>query len=173
MTTPANRLQTHSVVGQQLIDKAATLWVEAGEQSDSAEGLGIDGQIALVHDLIALSLTGWAAAVECVIKGPGFLTALSQATEPLPSEIIDVGQSPYPRQLQAKGPFVRVGLEKITIPVSAIGFKPPSLPAGVTQFRLVLKDYRYVGANYKGTIVVTTQTPSTIVTDEKTVTVGL
>ena len=128
MTTPTTRLQTHSAVVQQLIDKAAELWVEAGEQSDSAEGLGIDGRIALVHDLIDLWMTGWAALVECVIKGPGFLPAMSQATEPLPSEVIEVPASTYPRQLQAKGPFVRVGLAKVTIPASAIGFEPRSCP---------------------------------------------
>lgn len=173
MTTPTNRFQAHSAVAQQLILKAAERWVEAGEQSDSAEGLGVDGRIALVHDLIDLSMTGWATLVECVIKGPGFLPGMSQATEPLPSEIIEVDSAPYPRQLQADGPFQRVGLPQDTIPVSAIGFDPPFLPAGVTQFRLVLKDYRYVGANYTGKIALTTQAVANVAPYEKVVTVGL
>jgi hypothetical protein len=163
-------MQTHSAVSQQLIDKAAEIWVAAGKQSDSADGLGVDGRIALVHGLVDLWMKGWATFVECAIKGPGALPGSSQASVPLPSEMIEVSATTYPRQLHAKGPFVRVGLPKVTIPVSAIGFEPPFLPAGFTQFQIALKDYQYVGANYTGTVVLSTQA---LVPDEKVVTVGL
>jgi hypothetical protein len=167
-------MKTQSAVAQELIDKAADLWSEAGEQSDSADGLGIDGRIALVHGLIDLWAKGWATAIQALIKGPGFLPGMSQATEPLPSEIIDVKTATsYPRQIEVVGPFVRVGLPKMTIPPCAIEFQPSFLPAGITQFRLVLRDYRYVGANYTGTIKLSTQAVANIVPDEKVVTVGL
>lgn len=173
MTTLTTPLQAHSAVVQQLIDKAAELCMGAGEQSDSADGLGIDDGIALVHDLIDLSMKGWATLVDCAIKGPGSLPGMSQATEPLPSEIIEVEPTSYPRQIQAEGPFVRVGLPRVTVPEWCIGFKPPFLPAGVTQFQLVLKDYRYVGANYTGKIKLSTQAVANIAPEEKVVTVGL
>ena len=99
---------------------------------------------------------------------------MSQGTEPLPSEIVDVKTATsYPRQIEVVGPFVRVGLPKVTIPPWAIEFQPSFLPAGITQFRLVLRDYRYVGANYTGTIRLSTQAVANIVPDEKVVTVGL
>jgi hypothetical protein len=166
-TTPA---QTHSAVAQQLIDKAAQVWVEAGEQSDSAKGLGIDGRITLVHNLIDLWAKGGAALVQCAIKGPPTLPGSSEASVPLPSENIEVPATTYPRQLQAKGPFVRVGLPNVTIPVSAIGFEPSFLPAGITKFQIALKDYQYIGANYTGTVLVSTEA---LVPDEMVVTVGL
>jgi hypothetical protein len=89
---------------------------------------------------------------------------------PLPSENIEVPATTYPRQLQAKGPFVRVGLPNVTIPVSAIGFEPSFLPAGITKFQIALKDYQYIGANYTGTVLVSTEA---LVPDEMVVTVGL
>src|SRR4051794_137166 len=164
-------MQTQSVLGQELIDKAAALWVNAGEQSDSAEGLGIDGRIALVHGLVDLWAKGWAAAIQILIKAPGSW-GMPQATEPLPSEIVDVKTATtYPRKIEAVGPFTRVGQPKVTIPPWAIGFQPSFLPAGVTRFRLVLKDYRYIGANYTGKIKLSTQSVSNIVPDELAVVV--
>ena len=171
MTTPTSSLQADGAVARQLIQKHAELWVEAGEQSDSAEGLGIDGRIALVHGLCDLWMKGWATFVECAIKGPVILAGPSQPSKPLPSESIEVPETTtYPRQLQAKAPFVRVGMPNITIPVSAIGFEPSFLPAGFAHFRIVLKDDNYVGANYTGTVLVSTQTSTP---DEINVTVGL
>ncbi len=174
MTTPTTPMQTQSAVAKQLIDKAAEIWVEAGEQSDSTEGLGIDGRITLVHGLVDLWMKSYAMLVQALIKGPGYWPGMSQATEPLPSEIVEADDAkPYARQIEAVGPFVRVGLPNVTIPQWAIGFQPSFLPAGITQFRLVLKDYRYVGANYTGKIRLSTQALTNIVPDEKVVTVGL
>jgi hypothetical protein len=173
VSTPTTSLQVHGAVAQQLIDKAAELWTTAGKQSDSAEGLGIDGRITLVHDLCDQWMKGWATFVECAIKGPVILPGSSQSSVPLPSENIEVSATTYPRQLQAKGPFVRVGLPNVTIPVSAIGFEPSSLPPGATQFRIVLKDDNYVGANYTGTVLASTQAVANIAPDEIVFTVGL
>jgi hypothetical protein len=173
VTTPTTPIQAQNAVAQQLIDTAAGLWVKAGEQSDTAGGLGIDGRIALVHGLIDLWAKGWATAIQALIMGPGNWWGTSQTTEPLPSELVEVAATTYPRQIEADGPFVRVGLPTVKIPPWAIGFQPTFLPAGITQFRVVLKDYRYIGANYIGTIKLSTQTLGNIVPDEKVVTVGL
>jgi hypothetical protein len=173
VSTPTTPIQTQSVLGQELIDKAATLWTEAAKQSDSAAGLGIDGRIALVHGLVDLWAKGWAAAIQTLLKAPGFW-GTPQATDPLPSEIVDVKTATtYPRQIEAVGPFKRVGLPTMTIPSWAIGFQPSFLPAGITQFRIVLKDDRYIGANYTGTIKLSTQSVVNIVPDELAVVVGL
>src|SRR4051794_14128691 len=160
-------MQAQSAVAQQLIDTAAGLWVQAAEQSDTAAGLGIDGRIALVHGLIDLWTKGFANLVQLLIKGPGQWPGMPQATEPLPSEPVEVTATSYPRQIEADGPFVRVGMPKLTIPKSCIRFQPSFLPAGITQFRLVLADYRYVGANYIGKIKLSTQALGNIVPDEK------
>lgn len=173
MSTPTTALQTHKALTQQLIDQTATLWVNAGTQSDSAEGLGVDGRIALMHNLIDLSMLGWASLVQCVVKLPAAFPGMSQANEPLPSEVIDVPQAPFPRQLQAQGPFVRVGVPKVAIPEWCIGFKPAFLPPGVTQFQLMVMDYRYIGANYTGTIKLTAPASANVAPFEKVVTVGL
>ena len=173
MSTPTTPIQTQSALGQELIDKAAKLWTDAAKQSDSADGLGIDGRIALVHGLVDLWAKGWAAAIQTLIKAPGFW-GMPQPTEPMPSEIIDVkAATTYPRQIEVVGPFERVGLPTMTIPPWAIGFQPSFLPAGITQFRLVLKDHRYIGANYTGTIRLSTQSVANIAPDDQVVVVGL
>jgi hypothetical protein len=168
VSTPTSA--SHTAVAQQLVDKAAGLWVDAAKQSDSAEGLGIDGRIALVHGLVDLWVKGWVSFVECAVKGPPVVPGSSQANVPLPSEDIEVPSTTYPRQLQFKGPFTRVGLPNVTLPVSAIGFDPSFLPAGFSKFRIVLKDYNYAGANYTGTVLLSTQA---LKPDEMVVTVGL
>jgi hypothetical protein len=173
VTTSTTRLQTHSAAVQQLIHQAAERCMEAGEKSDSADRLGIDDGIALVHDLIDLSLQGWAALVECVIKGPGSLLATSQATEPLASEEVEVNRETVPRQIEVVGSLERVGMPKVTIPGWCIGFKPSFLPAGVTKLQLVLKDYSFVGHNYTGKIRLSADASANIPPFEKVVTVGL
>jgi hypothetical protein len=173
VTAPTTPMQAQSAVAQELIGKAAEIWVKAGEQSDSADGLGMDGRIALVHGLIDLWAKSTAILIQILVKGPGSFPGTPEATEPLPSEIIEVSATSYPRQIEAEGPFVRVGLPKVKIPPYCIGFQPSFLPAGITQFRLVLKDYRYVGANYTGKIKLSTQSLANIVPDETVVTVGL
>jgi hypothetical protein len=170
VSTPTTRLQAHNAAAQQLIGKAAEMWVAAGEQSDCEEGLGCDGRIALVHGLCDLWVKGWATLAECIIAGPPSLCCTSEANEPLPSETIEVAPTSYPRQIEAEGSFKRVGLNQVTLPPSAIGFDPPFLPAGVTQFQIVLLDDNYAGANYMGKIKLSTQS---LVPDEIEVTVGL
>jgi hypothetical protein len=76
----------------------------------------------------------------------------------------------YSRDIEMSEGFVRVGMPKVKIPKSAIEFLPSPLPAGETRFRIVLKDYDYIGANYTGTIKLSTQS---FAVDQRVVTVGL
>jgi hypothetical protein len=61
----------------------------------------------------------------------------------------------------------------VKIPDYCIGFQPSVLPAGKTDFRIVLRDYRFVGANYTGKVILTSLTDVGAKRDEKQVTVGL
>lgn len=171
MTTPNASLR-------QLAGDSNKLWVAAAEQSDTLLGLGIDDRIKLGHNLVDLWVKTYIALLQAWLGGPSGGSGSSMASEPLPSETIEVAPRNYQRQIVADGPFVRVGLPKITIPKSAIGFAPAVLPAGITQFRIVLKDYRFIGANYTGSVTLTSGTttglsPTDLVPDQKVVTVGL
>jgi hypothetical protein len=175
VSTPNPPMRTHSAAAQQLTSKVAQRWVQAGDQSDCAEGLGIDGRITLVHDLCDFGMKGWALLAECLVSGPGawFGTSCECACKPLPSEPIEVPATTYSRQIEAVGPFVRVGMPNISVPVSAIAFQPASLPPGATQFQVVLTNYDYLGANYTGTIRLSTQAVNNVAAVDKVVTVGL
>ena len=75
--------------------------------------------------------------------------------------------------MQAASPFVRIGLPQMAIPAHSIGFEPEVLPAGGNEFRVVLKDYRFVGSNYEGTVRLTNATNPKAAPDNKEVIVGL
>lgn len=176
MTTPNALIQQQGAVAQQLIEQASTLWVKAAEQSDSTDGLGIDGRINLVHSLIDLWAKGYAALVKALIAGPisGTDPSTGQASVPQPSEKITVPSQQYPRKLTAFGPFERLGIVKTTIPTSCITFKPEILDENGTTFQIVLADYAFSGANYSGKVVLTrTDGLSGATPDELAVTVGL
>jgi hypothetical protein len=172
VTTPNAALRQH-------IGDASKLWVEAAEKSDTVVGLDMDERIILGHNLVDLWVKTYIALLEAFIAGPGgFGAGSSQASEPLPSEVIEVTPRTYPRQVTIDVPFVRVGQPTVTIPRSAIAFLPEFLPAGITQFRIVLKDYRFIGANYSGRITLTSApaeglSPADLVPDEQVVIVGL
>jgi hypothetical protein len=59
------------------------------------------------------------------------------------------------------------------IPAHSIGFVPEVLPTNATEFRVVLKDYRYIGANYTGTVRLTNATNPRVTPCHKEVIVGL
>ena len=122
-------------------------------------------------------MKGWATLAQCVVSGPGAWSGGScgceSACTPLPSEAIEVQPIAHARQIEAAGPFVRVGMPNVTLPLSAIGFEPSLLPAGATQFQIVLRNYNYLGANYTGTIKLTTQAATSSAAVNMVVTVGL
>ena len=165
-----------------MVGEWSCLWTEAADQSDTAEGLGIDGRIALIHGLVDLWVKGNVVLLQALLAGPpgGTESGSSSAStlrtsEPLPSEIVVVTAQPFPRRLDAKGPFTRVGLNKRTVPQSCLAFDPEVLGANETEFRVRLKDFRFVGSNYTGTVRLTGE-PAAVpgsAPDELVVTVGL
>jgi len=136
----------------------------------------------LVHGLVDLWVKGNVALLQALLAGPRGGTEAGQsgistlrASEPLPSEVVVVPAQPYARRLEAKGPFTRVGLDKRTIPRSCIAFTPEVLDANETEFQIHLKEFRFVGANYTGTVVLTGEptAASGPAPDEQVVIVGL
>jgi hypothetical protein len=157
MTSPNPLIEQQGAAAQQLIEQANALWVTAAEQSDTAEGLGIDARINLVHSLVDLWAKGVAALVQALIAGPiyGPGSSTDQASVPQPSEPITVPARPFPRKLTAFGPFERLGSVKTTIPTSCITFKPEILDENGTTFRIMLGNYAFAGSNYSGKVVLT------------------
>lgn len=178
MNTPINPIDAQRAAAQKFIQDTTQLWITASTQSDSADGLGIDGRISLIHSLTDASTKAYVAWLEALLQG-GRHCAPAELGPPLPSEDITVAPRPYARNLEFVGPLVRVGLPKITIQPPAVGFDPPFLPAGLDKFRIVLRDYRLIGSNYFGTVRLTTAatatnpSPKDLVPDEVSVTVGL
>ncbi|KWX67567.1 hypothetical protein [Mycobacterium sp. NAZ190054] len=179
MTGPTNPVDVHRATTQKLIADTSRLWNTAAAQSDSAEGLGIDGRIGLVHGLIDAWVKAYVAFLETLIKSGGCLPVPSTLGPPLPSEEITVTPRTFPRDLEFVGPLVRVGLPEVTIQPPAVAFDPPFLPAGIDRFRIVLVDHRFIGSNYAGTVrlsssaAATNLSPQDLVPDEVSVTVGL
>ncbi|MET0473305.1 MAG: hypothetical protein ABW001_01580 [Mycobacterium sp.] len=171
MSTPNNPLQQGVAAVEEVVGQASALWVAAAEQSDSAEGLGIDGRIQLVHGLVDLWVKGYVAWLEAIIASGGLFPGGSKPSTPVSSQSVDVpSATTYPRQITISQQFVRVGMPNVKIPNSAIGFTPSPLPAGATSFDILLKDTDFIGANYTGTISLSTQS---LVPDQRVVTVGL
>ena len=172
MTAPATRLSQHGDAAKQLIGRASGLLVEAADQSDGT-GLGIDARINLMHSLVDLTVKGYVSLLQIALAGPNFGTTTTTAADPWPSEEITVDARSYPRSLAAKD-FCRVGATGSAVPKSCIAFQPDILPAGFTTFRIVLKDYSFVGSNFTGTVILTSLDPTAAAKpEEKAVTVGL
>lgn len=179
MSQPNNALQEQVAAAGQVIGQAGALWVAAAEKSDSAEGLGVDDRIQLVHGLVDLWVKGYVAWLGAIIKGGAFWPGPPPATVPLPSEVIPVAPRPYWRRIECVGSFVRVGMPNVAIAPPTFVFDPEFVPPAATQIRLVLRDYRFIGSNFTGKIKLTAAAtatplaPQDLVSDERVVTVGL
>jgi hypothetical protein len=149
------------------LDEINTI-TENASAVDKAGGWGLDGWIRTIHDLFDLQVRTFAAVLQAGIAGPWW--AIESPDEPLPAEPIKVKSEPYSRKLSALN-FARVGLPGTKIPSYSLGFNPEILPAGAEEFRIVLKDDRFLGANYKGTVLLTPMSGAN--PDEVEVTVGL
>ena len=105
MTKPNTPLQQQVAAAEQVIGQVGALWAAAADQSDSAEGLGIDGRIQLVHGLVDLWVKGYVAWLEALHQGRSvsYLDNRS-ATEPLPSEFVLVAPRPYLRKVEVRRP---------------------------------------------------------------------
>jgi len=143
---------------------------DAAAAEDKAGKWGLDGWIRTIHNLVDLQVRTYAALLETSLDGVWWKKLFFG--EPLPSERIPIDAKPYDRDLRA-GTFTRLALPKRTILPPLIGFRPEYLPAGATQFRIYLKDYRHIGSNYAGDVFWTSRATTPPVSDKITVTVGL
>ena len=157
MTEPFDRFQRHAAVLRELMDQAGDLTVYAAERAD-ADNFGIDARISTAHKFVDLEVKGHVKLLENLIGGP-WVGPVS--IEPLPSEPITVEAAGYPRKIEPDGDFTRVGIRGFILPASAIRFLPAVLPANATEFRIALKDYRYIGSNYRGKVKLTGTSTST------------
>ncbi len=144
---------------------------ENASKTDKAGDWGLDAWIRVIHELVDLQVRTSAAVVQAALSGPWWTEPVDY--EPQPSDPVGVDATNYPRTLQAASAFVRIGLPQMVIPAHSIGFDPEVLPARATEFRVVLKDYRYVGANYRGTVRLTPAADPKATPHDKEVTVGL
>lgn len=150
MTGRTNPVQRPATVAQGFRDGVIAVVRDAAQRNDAGT-LGMDGWIGTGHQLIDLWVKGYAAFLQAALAGPWWATPTGPG-EPLPSAPITVSAQPYPRKFTIVEPFARVGIPRQRIPNQAIRFEPDVLPIAATQFRIALKNYDFVGANYRGKI---------------------
>jgi hypothetical protein len=158
MTDRKTRLRNMTAAGQGLAEDITAIARDAAKQNDAGT-LGVDGWMRAGHQLIDIGVRAYAELLQALIAGPWW-TAPPPSGEPLPSDPIPVTAQPYLRKFTIVKPFVREGLPRMRIPNQAITFEPEQLPAGATQFRIALRNYNFVGANYKGTIRLSPAAPT-------------
>ena len=96
--------------------------------------------------------------LQAALAGPWWTATADD--EPQPSDPVDGGA----RELSADRcrpppPFVRIGLPETKIPPAQHRLRPGgSARTERPEFRVVLKDYRFLGANYKGKVCLTNAT---------------
>ena len=145
---------------------------ENASRTDKSGDWGLDAWIRTIHELVDLQVRTGAAVLQAALAGPWWTRPLDE--EPQPSDPVTVEARNYPRTLEAASAFVRIGLPAMAVPAHSIGFDPEMLPARATEFRVLLKDYRFVGANYQGKVSLTPATnPRAGRRDEIEVIVGL
>lgn len=166
---PSGTLQQQEDTLRALLYELKVIADEAAAE-DKAGKWGLDGWIRTIHNLVDLQVRTYAAALQTPLTGSWWNKLFFG--EPRPSEPIKVDPKPFARTLQADT-FGRLRLPKRTIPPFLIGFRPVYLPAGATQFQIYLKDYRYVGSNYTGKVVLTDKDGKSGYREEIPVTVGL
>ena len=140
-------------------------------RTDKDGDWGLDAWVRIIHELVDLQVRTSAAVLQAAIAGPWWTEPPDD--EPQPSDPVTVDATNYPRTLHVASEFVRVGLPRTTIPAYSIGFDPEVLPAQATEFQVVLKDHRFVGSNYEGTVRLTNATNPKAAPVNKEVIVGL
>jgi hypothetical protein len=140
-------------------------------RTDKNGDWGLDAWVRIIHELVDLQVRTSAAVLQAAIAGPWWTEPSDD--EPQPSDPVTVDPTSYPRTLQAASAFSRIGLSQTKIPAYSIGFDPEVLPAQATEFRVVLKDQRFIGANYTGTVRLTNATNPKAAPVIKEVIVGL
>jgi hypothetical protein len=142
---------------------------ENASVDDETGRWGLDPWIRIIHELVDLQLRTTASIIQGALAGPWWL---QQTSEELDPEIVDVESAPYPRIVSASA-FSRVGQPTTKIPPASLDLEPDVLPAGATQIQIRLKDYRYVGAHYKGEIMLKNANDPRAKPETVEITVGL
>ncbi|PXX06311.1 hypothetical protein [Mycolicibacterium moriokaense] len=142
-------MQRPTAVTAGLFEGVKAVARDVAAQND-AGALGADGLMQTGHRLIDLGVKAYAAFLQAAIAGPWW--AAPTSGEPEPSDPITVAAQPYARSFAIVEPFVRVGIPRMRIPNQAIRFEPEALPIGATQFRIAVKNYDFIGANYRGKV---------------------
>jgi hypothetical protein len=150
MSDRKTRFRQAVAVPQGLMEGINEIARDAARRNDAGT-LGVDGWIRTGHQMIDLWARTYAGILQALIAGPWWAAA-PPSGEPLPSDPIKVTARPYVRKFTIVKPFARVGLPQVRVPNQFIRFEPELLPAGQTQFRIALRNYNFVGANYTGTI---------------------
>ncbi len=150
------------------MDEITTI-VDNASVEDKEGRWGLDPWIRIVHDLVDLQVRTTAAVIQGALAGPWWATPVNDELEP---ESVPVPPAKFPRIVSAS-PFKRVGQPKTVIPPASLDLEPDVLPAGATKVQILLKDYRFVGANYKGQIRLTNANDPKAEPQTVEVTVGL
>lgn len=152
MTQPAEPNVRFEKFSQQLknhITTAFAMGVDAAKLADKDE-FGINERISVAHAFVDLEVKGHAELLETLIGGPWVDYG------PLVDyDTIRVEPSNEAREVKLLGAcFVRVGLtDKVKLPVDKLKAVPNILGPGVKEFRLYLSDLSFIGANYRGSVL--------------------
>lgn len=120
-------------------------------ETDKAGKWGVDGWIRVFHDLIDLQVRTFANVLQTGISGPWWLQTSDEL--PPPDPVVVPTPAPYPRRVTVSE-FRRVGYPDVKIPPAGLSFEPV-LPANAERFMITLREERFIGSNYKGTITLT------------------
>jgi hypothetical protein len=171
MSGPKFKVQQTSNIMRGMVREFNTI-TENASRTDKDGDWGLDAWVRIIHELVDLQVRTTAAVLQVAIAGPWWTEPSDDDLQP--SDPVKVEKErDYPRKLQAASAFVRLGLPQTTIPPKSIGFDPEVLPANGKEFRVVLKDQRFVGSNYEGTVVLTNEDDPNAEPDTQEVTVGL
>jgi hypothetical protein len=170
MTGPKNRMGQAASMTRGYFREVKTI-TENASRTDRDGDWGLDAWVRIIHELVDLQVRTSAAVLQAAIAGPWWTAPPDD--DPQPSDPVTVEPASYPRTLQAASAFSRVGLSETKIPPYSIGFDPEVLPAQATEFRVILKDHRFIGANYEGTVCLTNAANSAAARVTKDIVVGL
>jgi hypothetical protein len=171
MTQPGGQFGEYAEALKDVIKKGTEATVEAAKRADD-DDFGIDARISTAHQFVDMEIKGHAKLLETVIKGP-WVPVVSETPED--SDPIYVQAENYDRSIEVIDPWVRVGISTDELPADSIKV-PKVLPANASSFRIGLKDYNYIGANYRGQLQFKRTTATNTLADDGppfTVTAGL
>ena len=171
MSEPSGQFDEYADALRDVIKKGTEATVEAAKRADD-DDFGIDARISTAHQFVDMEIKGHAKLLETLVKGP-WVPMVSETPED--SDPIYVGAEPYDRSIEALDPWVRVGIPTDKLPASLIKV-PKVLPANASSFRIGLKDYNYIGANYRGQLRLKRTTSTNALADDGssfTITAGL